>query len=98
MAVTSTVIPMSLANIQLMAQNDAQQMRTFLAWVEQRYQSYSQNMTVDNMTAAEISSENQATILAFIGDLNRIKTLASGTLPANATDMHYDCASMLGIL
>lgn len=93
-----SVIPMSAQNIQLMLQNDAQQLRTFLSWVDQRYQSYNQNMTTDNMTAATISAGDQATILAFIGDLSRIKTLASGTLPANATDMHYDCAAVLGIL
>jgi hypothetical protein len=89
---------MSAANIQLMLQNDAQQMRTFLSWVEQRYQSYNQNMTTANMTTAGIATEDQNTILAFIGDLSRLKTLASGTLPANATDMHYDCAAVLGIL
>lgn len=93
-----SVIPMSAQNIQLMAQNDAQQLRTFISWVEQRYQSYNQNMTTDNMTTAGIATEDQNTILAFIGDLNRLKTLASGTLPANATDMHYDCAAVLGIL
>jgi len=93
-----SVISMSQANILLMLQNDAQQLRTFLSWVDQRYQSYNQNMTTDNMTAATISAGDQATILAFIGDLSRIKTLASGTLPANATDMHYDCAAVLGIL
>lgn len=93
-----SVIPMSAANIQLMLQNDAQQMRTFLSWVEQRYQSYNQNMTTANMTTAGIATEDQNTILAFIGDLSRLKTLASGTLPANATDMHYDCAAVLGIL
>jgi hypothetical protein len=93
-----TFIPMTAQNIQLMLQNDAQQLRTFLSWVEQRYQSYGQNCTQANMDAATISAGDQATILAFIGDLNRLKTLASGTLPADATDMHYDCAAVLGIL
>lgn len=93
-----SVIAMSQQNIELMLQNDAQQLRTFLSWVEQRYQSYNQNMTTANMTAATISTEDQNTILAFIGDLSRIKTLASGTLPSTATDMHYDCAAVLGIL
>jgi hypothetical protein len=93
-----SVIPTNQANIQLMLQNDAQQLRTTLSWVDQRYQSYNQNMTTANMTAAGISAEDQNTILAFIGDLSRLKTLASGTLPANATDMHYDCAAVLGIL
>jgi hypothetical protein len=93
-----SVVPMSQQNIQLMLQNDAQQLRTLLSWVDQRYQSYNQNMTTANMDAATISSADQATILAFIGDLNRIKTLASGALPSNATDMHYDCAAVLGVL
>lgn len=93
-----SVIPMSLENIQVMLQNDAQQLRTFLYWVEQRYQSYNQNMTTANMTTAGIAQDDQNTVLAFIGDLNRLKTLASGTLPSDATDMHYDCAAVLGIL
>jgi len=93
-----TFIPMSLANMQLMLQNDAQQMRSYIDWVNDRYQSYNQNMTTDNMTAAGISSGDQGAILAFIGDLNRLKTLMSGTLPGDATDTRYDCAAILGIL
>lgn len=93
-----TLIAMSLQNIQLAAQNDTQQMRTFLDWVNDRYQAYNQNCTTDNMTAAGIITADQDAILAFIGDLNRIKTLASGTLPSDATDMRYDCAAILGIL
>jgi len=89
---------MSLANIQLMLQNDAQQLRTTISWVEQRYQSYAQNCTTDNMTAAGISQSDQNTILAFIGDLNRLKMLANNTMPANTTDMKFDCAAVLGIL
>jgi hypothetical protein len=91
-------IPMSLANIQLMLQNDTQQMRTFIDWVGDRYQSYNQNMTTDNMTAATISSNDQAAILAFIGDLNRLRMLMSGTPPSDATDIRYDVAAILGIL
>lgn len=93
-----SVVPMSLANIQLMAQQDAQQMRTFINWVEDRYQAYNQNMTTANMTAAGIATADQNTILAFIGDLNRLKTLMNGTLPADATNMKFDWAAMLGIL
>lgn len=89
---------MSAQNIQLMLQNDAQQLRTTISWIEQRYQSYAQNCTVDNMTAAGISSDDQASILAFIGDLNRLKSLMNGTLPGDATDMKFGCAAVLGIL
>jgi hypothetical protein len=93
-----TFIPMSLQNIQLMLQNDAQWLRTVIAQVEERYQSYNQNCTQTNMTTAGISTEDQNSILAFIGDLNRLKTLMNGTLPSDATDMKYDCAAVLGIL
>lgn len=93
-----SVVPMSAQNIQLMAQQDAQQMRTFINWVEDRYQAYNQNMTTQNMTTAGISTADQNTILAFIGDLNRLKTLMNGTLPSDATNMKYDWAAMLGIL
>jgi ABC-type polar amino acid transport system ATPase subunit len=93
-----SLIPMNQANIQLMVQNDAQQLRTTIAWIEQRYQSYNQNCTVANMTAATIATADQNAILAFIGDLNRLKTLMNGTLPADATNMKFDCAAVLGIL
>lgn len=93
-----SLVPMSQANIQLMLQNDCQQLRTFIDWVQQRYQSYNQNMTAANMTAASISANDQAAILAFIGDLNRLQTLMNGTLPTDATNMKYDCAAILGIM
>lgn len=91
-------IPMSQANIQLMLQNDAQQLRTFIDWVGQRYQSYAQNCTTQNMTSAGVAAADQNAILAFIGDLNRLKTLMGGTLPSDATDMKFDCAAILGIM
>jgi ABC-type polar amino acid transport system ATPase subunit len=93
-----SLIPMNQANIQLMVQNDAQQLRTMIAWVEQRYQSYNQNCTTANMTTATIATADQNSILAFIGDLNRLKTLMNGTLPSDATNMKFDCAAVLGIL
>lgn len=93
-----SLIPMSQANIQLALQNDVQQLRTFIDWVQQRYQSYNQNMTTQNMTSAGIATADQNAILAFIGDLNRLQTLMNGTLPSDATNMKYDCAAILGVL
>jgi phage-related protein len=93
-----SAIPLSLQNFQVMFQNDAQELRTFISWVEQRYQSYNQNCTQVNMTTAGIATADQNAVLAFIGDLNRLKTLANGTLPSDATNMKFDCAAVLGIL
>lgn len=93
-----SLIPMDSAHIQLALQNDVQQLRTTLSWIEERYQSYNQNMTTQNMTSAGIATADQNAILAFIGDLNRLKTLANGTLPSDATNMKYDCAAILGIM
>lgn len=92
------LIPIDAANLKLMLQNDTQTVRTFISFVEQRYQSYNQNCTQANMTSAGISTADQNAILAFIGDLNRLKTLANGTLPSDATDMKYDCAAILGVV
>jgi hypothetical protein len=93
-----SAIPLSLQNFQVMFQNDAQELRTFISWVEQRYQSYNQNCTQANMTTAGIATADQNAVLAFIGDLNRLKTLMNGTLPSDATNMKFDCAAVLGIL
>ncbi len=93
-----SIVPINAQNLQVTLQNDAQQMRTFIDWVNQRYQSYNQNCTQANMTTAGISVSDQNAVLAFIGDLNRLKTLMSGTLPADATDMRYDAAAILGVV
>lgn len=93
-----TFIPLSNQNLQIALQNDTQQLRTFIDWVTDRYQAYNQNCTTQNMTTAGIATADQNSILAFIGDLNRLKTLMAGTLPSDATDMRYDCAAILGVL
>jgi hypothetical protein len=92
------IVAINASNLQLALQNDAQQMRTVIDWVNQRYQSYSQNCTTQNMTAAGIGAGDQNSVLAFIGDFNRLKLLMSGTLPPDATDMKYDAAAILGVL
>jgi len=93
-----SVIPTNLANIQLMVQQDAQQLRTFIDWVQDRYQAYNQNMTTENMTAAGLSANDQGSILALIGDFNRLQMLMNGTLPSDATNMKFDWAAILGVL
>jgi hypothetical protein len=93
-----SAIPIISTTLKVMLQNDTQQLRTTISWVEQRYQSYNQNCTQANMTSAGIATADQNAILAFIGDLNRLKTLMNGTLPSDATNMKFDCAAVLGIL
>lgn len=93
-----TLIASDINNLKLALQQDTQQMFTFIQWVERRYQSYAQNCTTDNMTADGVSANDQAAILAFIGDLNRLKMIMNNQLPATSTDMKYDCAAILGLL
>lgn len=92
-----SLVPLDNTNIVASLVSDATYLRSFLNWAEQRYSSYNQNLTTDAMTAASIASGDQAFVLAFIGDLNRIKTLAGGIVPADADDMHYNCNALLGL-
>lgn len=93
------IIPISNANALLMLQNDAQQLRTFLDWVSDRYQAYNQNLsTTPQQTAAGFSvAADQNTITAFIGDLNRLKLISSNQA-TSATDMRFDLQAVLGIM
>ena len=94
----TTFLPLNQANIQLMLQNDAQQLRTYISWLEQRVEAYN-NLTTQAMTAAGISDEpTQGVILAFEADLNRAYLYATGTAQGVAADMRFDCAAVLGVL
>lgn len=94
------IIPVSNANALVMLQNDAQQMRTVLRWAQDRYNAYNQNLsTAAQMSAAGFTAQaDQNTITAFVGDLNRLQQLMTGTLPAQATNMDYDLQAILGIM
>lgn len=76
---------------------DAQYLRSVIDWATTRYNIYNQMLTTDAMTAASIASGDQNFILAFIGDLNRIKTLASGTVPSDADNMSFNINALLGL-
>lgn len=92
------LIPIDNAHIQQILQNDTQQMRTMISWLEQRNTSYSQNMTTANMTSAGVSSGDQTAILAFIADVSRLVTFLHGTLPGVAADVRVDVANVLGVM
>lgn len=94
------IVPVSNANALQMLQNDAQQLRTLIQWVNARYTAWNQNMsTAAQMTAAGITVvADQNTVTAFIGDLNRLVQLTGGTLPAAATNMTFDLQAVLGIM
>lgn len=91
------LVPLDNSHVVASIVSDATYLRSFLNWASQRYSSYNQMLTTDAMTAASISSDDQAFVLAFIGDLNRIITLAGGSVPSNADDMHYNCNALLGL-
>jgi N-acetylglucosamine-6-phosphate deacetylase len=76
---------------------DTQYVRSFIEWARRRYETYSLVLTTDAMTAAGIPSGDQAFVLAFIGDINRIIQLSSGTVPSTADDMLYNIANLIGL-
>lgn len=92
-----SVIPVDLNNVKINLQNDAQQLRTLLDWVENKYQGYAQNLTTPVMDGLGISAGDQAAINAFIGNLNRIKQISSGVQDVDGVDMRYDIAAILGV-
>ncbi len=91
-------IAMTNAQFQQMLQNDAQQMRTFIAWLQERNTTYAQNCSGANMTGAGISSGDQTIILAFAADLSRLVTFCGGTLPGVAANISIDITNVLGML
>jgi hypothetical protein len=93
------VIPIDNAHALLMLQNDAQQLRTTLDWLVDRYQAYNQNLsTTAQQTAAGFSvTADQNTITAFIGAINSLRLLSSNQA-ATASDMRYALQAVLGIM
>lgn len=92
-----SLIPVDNTHITQAIQNDAVYVRTFLDWAAQRYNAYNQMCTTEAMTNAGIATADQNCILTFIGDLNRIITLAGGTLPSAATNIDFNIINMLGL-
>jgi ribosomal protein L18 len=93
-----SLIPIDAAHIAQTIQNDANQMRTMISWLEQRNVTYGQNMTTANMTTASIAAGDQTAILAFIADVSRLVTFLHGTLPGVAADCRIDIAGVLGVM
>jgi hypothetical protein len=93
------IIPVDNAHAIQMLQNDAQQLRTMLDWVNARYQAYNQNLsTAAQQTAAGFTVvADQNTITAFIGDLNRLKLISSNQA-TTAADMRFDLQAVLGVM
>jgi hypothetical protein len=97
-----SVIPTDSAHVQLMLQNDAQQLRTFLDWVNDRYNAWNQNCsTAAQMTTAGINStgspSDQNRVTAFIGALNTIRLISSNQA-ATQSDMGFALRDILGVL
>jgi hypothetical protein len=93
-----SLVPMDAAHIQQTIQNDANQMRNTLAWLQQRDSIYQLNMTTTNMTAASIAAGDQTAILSFINDLHRVMQFMQGTLPGVAGDTRVSVAGVLGVM
>ncbi len=91
-------IAMTNAQFQQMLQNDAQEMRTFISWLQQRNTTYAQNCSTANMNAATISGADQTSILALAADFARLVTFCGGTLPGVAANISIDVTNVLGML
>lgn len=92
-----SLVPVDNQHIVSSVVGDAQYLQSVIDWANTRYNKYNQNLTTDVMTAAGILEGDQNFILAFIGDLNRLITLAGGTVPANADNMTFNINALLGL-
>lgn len=92
-----SLVPIDTQRITSSIVTDAAKLRDTIGWAKQRYESYNLMLTTSAMTAAGISSGDQAFILAFIGDLNRFIQLSGGTVPSTADDMLYNITNLLGL-
>lgn len=93
-----SIVPMNATNMQVALQNDAQQLRSTLYWLQQRYNIYNQNMTPANMTAAGIAAADQTAVQNFINDLGRLSLFMTGTMPAQAVDIRVDINNITGVV
>jgi phage-related protein len=93
-----SIIPINSANVQVALQNDAQQLRTTLSWLQQRYHIYNQNLTAANMTAAGISAADQVAVQNLINHMGRLIQFMTGTLPATTSDMRVDIDNITGVV
>jgi hypothetical protein len=76
---------------------DCLYLRGVIDYITNRYDIYSQNLNGTVMNAANIASGDQTFINAFVTDLNRIITLAGGTVPANADNISFNINALLGL-
>ena len=93
-----SLIPIDSDHIKLALQNDAQQLRSTISWVLERYTTYNWNMGVNNLTAAGISADDQGKILALAADFARLKDFMTGTLPGVAADIRVDVVNIIGVM
>jgi hypothetical protein len=92
-----SVIPMDNAHMVLTLDNDTQQMRTFIDWLEERNISYQANMTATNLTAASITGTDQTAVLAFVADVARMFAYVTGTPQTIAGNVKTDIANIRGV-
>lgn len=93
-----SIIPMDMEHMQLTMQNDAQQMRTFLSWLQERNVTYQHQMTTDNMTAAGMDQACQDSCMSFIADIARLTAYVTGTPQTIAGDIRIDLTQVLGVV
>lgn len=84
--------------MQLTLQNDAQTIRTFIQWLQNRSVTYNQQMSAANLTAAGITGSDQNSVNALSADIARLLAYMTGTPQTVAADMRVDVVNILGVL
>ncbi len=93
-----SAIPINAANMQVTLQNDANQMRTIITWLLERYTTYNNQMTAVNLTACGITGADQTAVLAFSADIGRLQAYVTGTAQGVASDIRVDVTNVLGVM
>ncbi len=93
-----SAIPINAANMQVTLQNDCNQMRSFIAWILERYTTYNNQMTAVNLTASGITGADQTAVLAFAADIGRLQAYMTGTAQGVASDIRVDITNVLGVM
>lgn len=78
---------------------DAQYMKNFYHWLKGRYASLNQNLSAAILEAAPLNySVNDAnTIMALVGDMNRLISVFEGVNPGSFTNIAgFDVNALLG--
>ncbi len=92
-------LQMDLTSVQQALKADMTYLRNFLDWSQQRYQSYSQNLTGSVLDTLGFSAGDKSIVLQFEADLNMINQVTSNVTPTQAkSNVPFNITNYLGLL